>query len=85
VHRDPELPTATVEELLHPHQRVGTPAPSPRGERGNWHHNKNPARGNISSIPLSEEHYWSSRRKKKTLKTSTTGAQEIKILTKKEL
>jgi hypothetical protein len=30
---------------------MGTPDPLLGGERGNVHHNKNPARGNISSIP----------------------------------
>jgi hypothetical protein len=33
VHRDPALPTASAGEALHPHQRVGTPAPSPMGEK----------------------------------------------------
>jgi hypothetical protein len=75
VHRDPllqlqESPYAPIKEweLQPPHW-------------GNWHHNKNPASGNLSSIPLSEEHCWSSRRKK-NLKTPTTGAQEIKTITK---
>jgi hypothetical protein len=35
-----------------------------REKRGDLHHNKNTERGNISSIPLSEENSWSSRRKK---------------------
>jgi hypothetical protein len=38
---------------LLPHQRVGTPTPSLRG---------NPVRGNISSITLSEENCWNTRR-----------------------
>jgi hypothetical protein len=39
---------------------------SPHWEkRGNQHHNKNPARGNIYSTPLSEDHCWSTRREKK--------------------
>jgi hypothetical protein len=59
---------------------VGTPAPSLRGKRGNQHHNKNPAQGNISSIPLSEEYCWSSGGKK--LKTPTIGSQEFKTITK---
>jgi hypothetical protein len=37
--------------------------------------------GNISSIPLSEEYCWSSRRKK--IKTPTTGTQGIKTITPK--
>jgi hypothetical protein len=40
-------------------------------KRGNQHHNKNPARGNISSIPLSEEHCWEYQEKK--FKTPTKG------------
>jgi hypothetical protein len=62
---------------------VGT-QPHHRGEkRGNWHHNKNPAKRNISRIPLSEENCWSSRtkKKKKNKKNPTTGAQGIKTLT----
>jgi hypothetical protein len=42
---------------------VGTPVPSQRGGKGNRHHYKNPARGNRSSISLSEDYCWSSRRK----------------------
>jgi hypothetical protein len=80
VHRDPTFPTATAGEHLHPHQSSKPPASSLTRERGNQHHNKNPARGNISIIPISEEHCWGSRRKK--LQTPTTGAQVIKTLTK---
>jgi hypothetical protein len=58
---------------------VGTPVPSLKGKKGNWYHNKNSTRGNISSIPLSEKHCWSSRRKE--LNTPTTGAQGNKTLT----
>jgi hypothetical protein len=63
VYRDMTLPTETAGELLHPHQRVETLAPSLREKRGNLQHNKNPSRGNISSISISEEYCWSSRRK----------------------
>jgi hypothetical protein len=49
-------------------------------KRDNLRHNRNTARGNISSTPISEEHCWNSRRKK--LKTPTTGAQDIKTLSK---
>jgi hypothetical protein len=64
------------------------PAPSSKSwnfsplteKRNNLQHNKNPARGNTFSIPLSEEYCWSSRRKKP--KTTTTQAEGIKILTK---
>jgi hypothetical protein len=54
---------------------------NPLAERRKEHHtqNKNAARGNISSIPLPEEHCWISRRK--NLKTPTAGAQWIKTLT----
>jgi hypothetical protein len=43
-------------------------------------HNKKDERGKISSIPFSEENYWSFRRKK--FKTTITGAQGIEILPK---
>jgi hypothetical protein len=81
VHRDSTLPTVAAGEPLCPHQRAETPAPHLMVKRGNWHHNKNPARGNIYNTNLSEEHYWSSRRKK-NLKTPTTEAQEIKTIIK---
>jgi hypothetical protein len=42
---------------------VGTLAPTLRREKRHWHHNKNTARDKLSSIPLSEEYFWSSRRK----------------------
>jgi hypothetical protein len=57
------LPTVTA-GTLHPHQRAGTPASWREEIRGNQHQNKNPAKGSISSIPLSDEHSWSTRRKK---------------------
>jgi hypothetical protein len=50
MHRDPALPIVTAGESPHPHQRQGTPAPHWEKKRGNLHHNKNPARDNISSI-----------------------------------
>jgi hypothetical protein len=58
-----------------PHQIAGTPTPHWKEKRGNCHH-KSPTRGSISSISLSEEHCWGSRRKK--LKIPTTGAQGLK-------
>jgi hypothetical protein len=44
--------TAGESSLLH--QRAGNPAPSLRGVKENLHHSNKPARGNISSTPLSE-------------------------------
>jgi hypothetical protein len=38
--------------------------------------------GNISSIPLSKQHYWSSRPKKKKTKNINYQAQEVKTITK---
>jgi hypothetical protein len=70
---------ATAGEPLHPHQRVGTPAPllkRLKKKKGNWHQNKNPARGNIFSIALSGEHCWSSKRKNS--KPQLQGHKELK-------
>jgi hypothetical protein len=65
-----EPPTSIKEQELQPPQLRKEKRP----------HSKNPARGNISSIPPSEEHCWNTRRKK--LKTPTTWTQGIKTLTK---
>jgi hypothetical protein len=64
VHRDPLFSIVTMRESPLPHQRAGTPVAS---LRGNLYHDKNPAKGNISSIPLSEEKCWNSRRKSSKL------------------
>jgi hypothetical protein len=61
---------------------VGTPAPSLREKRGNLHFNKNPARGNISSIPISEQTSGVSGEKKPQNPNPTTGAQGIKTVIK---
>jgi hypothetical protein len=53
----------TAGQSLNSHQRVRTPALSLKEEKSNLHHNENTAMGTISSIPLSEEKCWSSRRK----------------------
>jgi hypothetical protein len=55
VHRDTTLSRETAREPLCLYQRAGNSNPLTEEIRGNWHHNKNLARGNISSIPLSEE------------------------------
>jgi hypothetical protein len=55
---------------------VGTPSSSLRGQKRELAPPQEPARDNISSIPLSEEHYWSPRRK-----NSKTQLQEHKELT----
>jgi hypothetical protein len=64
VERDPGIPTETTGEIHAPIKEQELQPPHWGQKRGNQCHNKNPARGNISSIPLSEEHCWSSRRKK---------------------
>jgi hypothetical protein len=49
------FPTVTEEDPCTPIKEQEL-QPSHLGEKkGNWHHNKHPAMGNISSIPLSEE------------------------------
>jgi hypothetical protein len=83
VYRDPALPTGLQESPHSPIKKCRLQPPCSGEKRGNLHH-KNPERGNVSSIPLSEEYCWSSRGKKTqtNLKTPTTGAQGIKTLTK---
>jgi hypothetical protein len=60
----PRVPHRDCRRILLPPSQSGTPAPPIREKRGNLHHNKNPAMGNIASISLSEKNCWSSRRKK---------------------
>jgi hypothetical protein len=68
VHRDPVISTATAGEPLASIKEQELQPPHRGEKRGSWYHKKNPTRGNISSIPLSEEHCWCSR-KKNNLKT----------------
>jgi hypothetical protein len=80
VQRNPALPLLLQKSPCTPIKGWELQPPHLGEKTGIWHHNTNPARSNIPSIHLSEEHCWSSRRK--ILKTPTRGAQRIKTLTK---
>jgi hypothetical protein len=81
VHRDSlSTPHCYYRRVPVPPSKSGNSSPlNDRKKRGNLHHKKNPARGNISSLPLSEENCGAPG--EKTLKIPTIGAQEIKTLT----
>jgi hypothetical protein len=78
MHRDPVLCTATAGEPLHPRSNIGNSRSLTEGRNEVISTTTRMLHG---VTPLSEKHYWSSRRKR-TLKTPTAGVQVIKIITK---
>jgi hypothetical protein len=63
----PSTPHCECRRTTKTSSKDGNSRSLPEGRRDNLQHNKNHARGNISSIPLSEEYSWGLRRKNTNL------------------